>query len=199
MHEDEGFDDTNPGGEEQTKPLKQPKAVKLQLFRSPSGSRVRLETKKFDSPSDKVPHSESKPEWSSETVVKVNEANKIVTVLWDGDKERVDELDSSYKQLQWLNPSSRIDPIWNTNLVAVLRGAAQAPKAVIPPYSWSVRCPRSMRLVYISLVMFFGSVASQQLYATKNWYLNMMCKHVTRHAEAATHPGHTVLFASGLV
>ena len=92
MHEDEGFDDTNPGGEEQTKPLKQPKAVKLQLFRSPSGSRVRLETKKFDSPSDKVPHSESKPEWSSETVVKVNEANKIVTVLWDGDKERVDEL-----------------------------------------------------------------------------------------------------------
>ena len=103
MHEDEGFDDTNPGGEEQTKPLKQPKAVKLQLFRSPSGSRVRLETKKFDSPSDKVPHSESKPEWSSETVVKVNEANKIVTVLWDGDKERVDEVDSSYKQLQWLN------------------------------------------------------------------------------------------------
>ena len=33
----------------------------------------------------------------------MNEANKIVTVLWDGDKERVDELDSSYKQLQWLN------------------------------------------------------------------------------------------------
>ena len=97
------------------------------------------------------------------------------------------------------NPSSRIDPLWNTNLVAVLRGAAQAPKAVIPPYSWSVRCPRSMRLVYISLVMFFGSVASQQLYATKIWYLNMLCQHVAGHVEAATHPGHTVLFASGLV
>ena len=30
-HEDEGFDDTNPGGEKQTKPLKKRKAVKLQL------------------------------------------------------------------------------------------------------------------------------------------------------------------------
>ena len=37
--------------------------------------------------------------------MKVNEAKKIVTALWDGDKEKVDdgELDSSYKQLQWLN------------------------------------------------------------------------------------------------
>ena len=94
---------------------------------------------------------------------------------------------------------SRIDPLWNTNLVTVLRGAAQALQAAIPPYSWSVRCPRSMRLVYISLVMIFGSVASQQLYATKIWYLNMLCQHVARHVEAATHPGHTVLFASGLV
>ena len=56
-----------------------------------------------------------------------------------------------------------------------------------------------MRWVYISLVMIFGSVASQQLYATNIWYLNMLCEHVARHVEAATHPGHTVLFASSLV
>ena len=78
-------------------------------------------------------------------------------------------------------------------------GAAQALHAVIPPYSWSAGCPRSMRWVYISLVMFFGSVASQQLYVINIWYLNMLYKHVARHVEAATHPGYTVLFASGLV
>ena len=98
-----------------------------------------------------------------------------------------------------LNPSSRILPLWQSGRVVVLGGAAQALQAVIPPYSWSVRCPRSMRWVYISLVMVFGSVASQQLYATKIWYLNMLCQHVARHVEAATHPGHTVLFAPGLV
>jgi hypothetical protein len=87
----------------------------------------------------------------------------------------------------------------HTNLAAVLGGAAQALQTAKPSYSWSVRCPRSMRWVYISLVMVFGSVASQQLYATKIWYLNMLCKHAARHVEAATHPGYTVLFASGLV
>ena len=90
-------------------------------------------------------------------------------------------------------------PLWHTGPVAIPNGAAQALQAAIPPYSWSVRCPRSMRWVYISLVMIFGSVASQQLYATNIWYLNMMCQHVARHDEAATHPGHTVLFASSLV
>jgi hypothetical protein len=83
--------------------------------------------------------------------------------------------------------------------VMILHGAAQALQAVIPPHSWSVRCPRSMRWVYISLVMIFGSVASQQLCAINIWYLNMLCEHVARHVEATTHPGHTVLFASGLV
>ena len=88
-----------------------------------------------------------------------------------------------------LNPSSGIVPLWHTGPVAIPNGAAQALQAAIPPYSWSVRCPRSMRWVYISLVMIFGSVASQQLYATNIWYLNMMCQYVTRHGEAATHPG----------
>ena len=98
-----------------------------------------------------------------------------------------------------LNPSSRILPLWQSGRVVVLGGAAQALQAVIPPYSWSVRCPRSMRWVYISLVMVFGSVASQQLYVTNIWYLNMMCQYVARHDESATHPGYTVLFASGMV
>ena len=31
------------------------------------------------------------------------------------------------------------------------------------------------------------------------WWWSAGVKHVARHAEAATHPGHTVLFASGLV
>jgi hypothetical protein len=38
-----------------------------------------------------------------------------------------------YYGADYFNPSSRIDPLWNTNLVAVLRGAAQALQAVIPP------------------------------------------------------------------
>ena len=45
-HEDVGLDDTDSGGENRTKPLKT-KAVKLQLFRAPPGSRVKIETKKF--------------------------------------------------------------------------------------------------------------------------------------------------------
>ena len=49
------------------------------------------------------------------------------------------------------------------------------------------------------LVMTFRSVASQKLYATNIWYLNMLCQHVSRHVEAAKHPGYTVLFAPGLV
>mgnify|MGYP000957554391 CR=1 FL=1 len=98
-----------------------------------------------------------------------------------------------------VNPTSRIVQILHKNLATVLGGAAQALQAVIPPYSWSVRCPRSTRWVYISLVMIFGSVASQQLYATNIWYLNMLCEHVAGHVEAPTPPGHTVLFAPGLV
>ena len=54
-----------------------------------------------------------------------------------------------------INPSSGIVPLWHTGPVAISNGAAQALQAVIPPYSWSVRCPRSMRWVYISLVMIF--------------------------------------------
>ena len=47
--------------------------------------------------------------------------------------------------------------------------------------------------------MIFESVASQQLYATKIWYLNLLCENVAGHVGAPTPPGHTVLFASGLV
>jgi hypothetical protein len=113
-HEDVGLDDTNSGGENRTKPLKA-KAVKLQLFRAPPGSRVKIETKKFDDPKDEVPFSVGKPKWSSGTVVKVNELNKIVTVLWDGDEEGVDEVDSSYKHLQWLDDEEQAKAVLVAN------------------------------------------------------------------------------------
>ena len=90
MHEDEGFDDTNSGGDEQTKPLKKQKAVKLQLFRTQPGKLNPNYYDKSDNHRDKIPLSKRKSKWSSGTVAKVNVANKTVTVLWDGDKEGVD-------------------------------------------------------------------------------------------------------------
>ena len=80
--------------------------MKLQIFRAPPGSRVKIETKLFGKP-----YSVSRPKWSSGTVVKVNETNKIVTVLWDGDEEGVDEVDSSYKHLHWLDDEAQANAV----------------------------------------------------------------------------------------
>ena len=92
--------------------------MKLQLFRAPPGSRVKIETKKSDDPKDEEPFSVGKPKWSSGTVVKVNELNKIVTVLWDGDEEGVDEVDSSYKHLQWLDDEEQAKAVKVANPLA---------------------------------------------------------------------------------
>ena len=49
----------------------------------------------------------------------MNETNKIVTVLWDGDEEGVDEVDSSYKHLQSLDDEEQAKAVKVANPLAM--------------------------------------------------------------------------------
>ena len=93
---------------------------KTVLHKATVGTRVKIETRRFDNPNDEVKFFEGKRKYTHGSIVK-QKKNKVISVLWDGDLSAMDSHASHLEFAQEDDADAEPDQTENQSTVAMAR------------------------------------------------------------------------------